>query len=128
MLQQNTDAISVIAARTDQRRPNAFAAAFHVGRSCPEPWQRGAALSPLRTRACLPALGRRASATSDAPALAGTRVGAADRFGADFFGVAFFGAAPLRKLVFSQLERWSTRSAVALSFPAPQPRTSFAPS
>src|SRR3954454_10651216 len=71
MLQPKADSISVIAARTDQRRPKALAAALQVGTSCPEPWQRGAALRPVRTRACLPALGCAASARSDVPAVAG---------------------------------------------------------
>src|SRR3954468_20019800 len=122
MLQPKPDSISVIAARIDQRRPNALAAAFHVGTSGPEPWQRGAALSPVRTCGCRPAFGRAASARSEAPAFFGMLT-SRDR-PAGFTVATLFGAAaagvPLRKLVFSQPERTSMRSAVAVSRPAPQ--------
>src|SRR3954462_11445746 len=47
MLQPWPDSISVMPARIDQRRPNARAAAFQVGTSCADPWQRGSAFSPV---------------------------------------------------------------------------------
>src|SRR3954452_5323014 len=67
ILQPKPDSISVIAARTVQRRPNAFAAAFQVGTSWGAPWQRGTALSPVLTCGWRPALGRYASVRSEAP-------------------------------------------------------------
>src|SRR3954462_10836343 len=93
MLQPKPDSISVIAARTVQRRPNAFAAAFHVGMSWPEPWQRGAALRPVRTCGCPPAFGRAASARSEAPTLAGPLTFLARPTGRAGWRVAAWGAA-----------------------------------
>src|SRR3954452_12128085 len=117
MLQPKPDSISVIAAMTDQRRPKALPAAFHVGTSCGAPWQRAAAPRPVRT--CgrdLPTLAWAASARSEAPAVAG--IGAlGTRWGAGAGGAPRLA---LRKVVFSQPVRWSTRSAVTLSRPVPQ--------
>src|SRR3954469_18410949 len=96
MLQPKPDSISVIAARIDQRRPNALAAAFHVGTSWAEPWQRDAGRRPVRTRACLPALGWAASARSDVPAVAG--IGARGTGRPAGRRVAFGFAVALRKL------------------------------